>query len=51
MDLEIGEEHRFRGNGGSMEFRWGRGSAREGQNWNKGVTKGGNDKTRMVQGK
>jgi len=36
---------------GSREFRWMRGSVREEQNLNKGITKGGNDKIGMVQGK
>jgi len=50
-DSEIGEEHRFGDDRGSMEFGWRRGSVREEQNQNKGITKGGNDKIRMVQGK
>jgi len=37
-DLEIREECRFRRDRGSMEFRWRRGSATEGQNQNKGIT-------------
>jgi len=39
-DPEIGEECRFGGDRGSMEFGWRRGSAREGQNQNKGNQKG-----------
>jgi len=36
---------------GSMEFGWRRGSMREERNQNKENTKGGNDKTGMVQGR
>jgi len=50
-DSEIREEHRFGGGRGSMVFRWGKGSVRKEQNQDKGITKGNNNKIRMVQGK
>jgi len=37
--------------GGSTKFRWRRGSIRGEQNKNKEITKGGNNKIGMVQGK
>ena len=50
-DSNIREECRFGRDREKMEFRWRRGSARERQNWNKGNTKGENDKMSMGQDK
>ena len=48
--MEFGEEQMFREDGGSTEFRWRRGGVREGQNWDKGITKGGNNKIEKGKG-
>jgi len=50
MDLEFGEEQIFGGDRGSTEFGWMRGSIREEQNQDKGITKGGNNRIGRVQG-
>jgi len=50
MYSEFWEEGIFGGDGGSTEFRWQRGSVREEQNWDKGITKGGNNKIVKGQG-
>ena len=50
-ELEFGVEWIFREDRGSMEFRWQRGSVREEQNWDKGITKGGNDKIGREKGR